>query len=493
MNKLALKAPTLLLRRATMLVACATSASAYAGGGDAILRVGPGAGCDFPTLQQAIDAASPNPDTLTTIRLSTNVNNQTLSILSRNITIDGRYLTCDVNTPLDTLRQTIDGTESDTVISIDNELAGTRNVTLRNVIIRDGGGNGVFSVGGGLDIRGSVSVDLLNSYVSDNEATVGGGIYLTGSGASLTIDGGTIIGEQGGVVGNRALSDNALIAQGGGIACFASARLIINDGRIRANSSTNDGGGVYLNNCDVTIEPRPEFVGEGDGFVTLFQNTAERNGGGLFATNGTDVFWRSLPAGAFGGLASENIAQERGGAVFITGLSNFVGNWLRFDDNEADDRGGTFAVEDTSNLILRGGPGFSCSGLDCPGIYGTRGITEGETATLVGGAIYAESGSTVDLRQQRLYENRARIGSAMFLTGSTTEADLRSVLIARNVLYRLGNSASTVDLSQSAKIQMRYVTMAGNFRVANAFPLVERALASIRANGNSSTVEIRNS
>ena len=486
------------LRRITrgavvVLFACASS-GAYAGGILSIFRVGAGAGCDFATLQGAINAASTLPDDLAVIRLTATANNQAITLFDRNVTIDGRYPDCVGNVPSDTARQTIDGNGTDSVMRIGNALAGNRNITLRNVIVRDGGTIGI-GIGGGLSISGRVTVELLDSRIADNESTRGGGIFVNGANVMLTLDQNTIVGADGalGLVGNRAIGSGVTLGQGGGIACVNDAVITINDARIRANSSTDNGGGIYLGGCELFIEPSPGFVDDGAGFVTLFQNAADGDGGGLYATNASSVFWRSLPTGSFGGRASGNSAGDRGGAVFLTGLSNFVGDWLRFEDNRADGRGGGFAVEDTSNLILRGGPGFACNGANCPGIFGTRGITIGESATLIGGAIYADSGGTVDLRQMQVYDNFSNNGSALHLSGSATTAELHGVLVARNVLYGVGNGTSTIELTSSAKIEMRHVTMMGNFRASAQFPGLALALSSIRANGNSSTVELRNS
>lgn len=458
------------------------------------LTVGAGASCNFSNLQDAIDSASTQIDDLTVIRLTEPANNQALTIFHRNVTIDGRFSTCTDNVPSDTAQEEIVGAGADSVIRITNTQPGTRNITLRNVIVRGGGSVGI-GIGGGLAISGRVGVNIFNSHISDNQSTRGGGIFLNGSQVSLTLDENTIIGADGalGLAGNRAVNTGMSIGQGGGIACVLGAAVTINDARIRANTSTGDGGGIHLSGCELTIEPRAAYVDNGNGFATLFKNTADQNGGGLYATNGANVFWRSLPTGSFGGRAVENRANDRGGAVFLTGSSNFVGDWLRFEDHLADGRGGAFAVQDTSNLILRGGPGFVCNGGNCPGIFGTRGITGGESATLIGGAIYADSGGNVDLRQMQIFDNFSNNGSALHLSGSTTSADLRSVLIARNVLYGVGNGTSTIELTSSAKAQLRYVTMSGNFRASAQFPGLTLALSSIRANGNASTVELRNS
>lgn len=472
------------------------TAHAHAGGILNVFRVGAGAGCDFATLQAAINAASTQADDLTIIRLAVSPDDQALTAFDRNLEIDGRYADCASDTPVDSARRTLRGTGADSVLRIANSLPGRRSVTLRNLVIRDGGPFGAVGTGfgGGMTIVGRVDVELLGSRIGDNESNRGGGIYIAGADPSVTLDENTIVGadETLGLPGNRAVAGGSETGRGGGIYC-SGASVTIRDGRLRTNSADGDGGGIDASDCRLTIEPRPEFSGNGDGFVTFYLNTSGGNGGAMNLDNNSEVFWRSLPVGHFGGRASGNSALGRGGAVFISGASNFVGDWLRFEDHGANGRGGTFAVEDASNLILRGGPGFACIEAGCPGIFGTRGITQGEGATLIGGAIYAESGASVDLRQQRLYENYAANGSALHLAGSSTTADLRSVLIARNLLYGVGNGTSTIELTTSAKIQMRYVTMMGNFRASNQFPGLALAASSIRANGGAATVELRNS
>ena len=464
-----------------------------AGGLLSIVTVGVDQSCDFADLQAAINAGSTQTADATIIRLTRGFNNQTLQIIDRNITIDGRWFTCNSALPQAGLRRTIDGNDTDTVIRMNTPGGSARSVTLRGLLIRGGGADDALNDrGGGLRIEGRIAAQVVDSSIGDNVATTGGGVYIAGSLASVILDEGTIVGgdSANNLPANGTFNLGPATAQGGGIYC-SGATVTINDARIRFNTSQSDGAGIYLNDCELRIEPRPAFSA-----ITPFilaQNAATGNGGGIYADNGSAVFWRSLPTGSFAGTAFANRATDRGGTVFMTGSSNFIGDWIRVVDSSADGRGGAYAVQDNSNLILRGGPNFSCEGSNCPGIFGTRGVTEGENATLIGGAIYADTGGTVDLRQQQLYDNFANNGSAIHLSGSTTRADLHSVLIARNTLYGVGNGTSTFELTSSADAVLRFVTMAGNFRVSAQFPGIEQALSSIRANGALSTVELRNS
>ena len=145
------------------LVACA-SAGAHAGGILSIFRVGAGAGCDFASLQSAINAASTQPDDLAVIRLTATASNQAITLFNRNVTIDGRYPDCASEVPNDTALQTIDGNDADSVLRIANNLGGRRSITLRNLVVRDGGSIGIVT-GGGVSIGGPVDVTIRFSFI----------------------------------------------------------------------------------------------------------------------------------------------------------------------------------------------------------------------------------------------------------------------------------------------------------------------------------------
>jgi predicted outer membrane repeat protein len=484
---------------AALLAAFALASFNARAGGFGILtiyRVGLGAGCDFNNLQAALNAASQAPEDATEIRISSNLDSVAVFASNRNLRLDGRYASCTSSTPDEGLRRTLAGTGSDNVLNITASQDGPRReFTVRNLVIRGGGieqTNG-FTQGGGLRAVGRVDADLINVRVGDNEATQGGGIYVSG-GVRLMLDGNTIVGNDasGTLTGNRATgAGTPFEGRGGGLYCLSS-EVTIRDARFRFNASTEDGGALWLDNCRVDVETRPDYVDAGN-VVTLLQNTAARNGGGLYAQGGSEVFWRSENEGRFAGRATGNRADASGGALFLTAASSFVGRWMRFEDSEADDRGGAVALEQSSNLILQGGAGLNCGLPRCPGIFGTRGITIGNDATLVGGAIHAESGAVVSLSQQHIYDNFARTGSALRLRGAGTQAALHTVLIARNVLYAVGNTTSTIGATESAQLQLRFVTMAGNLRASAQFPLVERALSSLRVSGSTASADIRNS
>ena len=467
---------------------------ARAGGLLNIITVGPGASCDFNSLQLAVNSASTGADDLTEIRLTADALNQSLSITDRNITIRGDFSTCNATVPSN-VRRAIAGNLADSVIRTTTTGASARTLTLRELIVRDGGADSAAERGGGVRVLGRVGLVLDGVSVSRNVSVRGGGIAVEGTFASASLDGGSIIGSDAGAIlnGNGTQSLFPEIGLGGGIYC-SGGTLIVRGASIRSNTSSVHGAGIYANDCTVEIE---QVLGNTNFSRTVITGNIAfgGDGGGIYATGGSVVSWRATQSGAIAGAASNNRANTgSGGAVFLTGASDFIGECVRFVDNRAEVRGGAIAVEDNSNLILSGGDGMRCASVGiCPGIFGTRGITEGEAATLIGGAIHASAGAQVRLTQQHLYDNFANNGSALHLSGSATRAVLSGVLVARNVLYGVGNGTSTIELTSSADAVLRHVTMATNFRVSAGFPGIERAVSSLRANGAQGTIELRNS
>lgn len=482
--------------RALLLVLLwlASPGPAQAGVSVSIVTVGVGPTCDFNSLQTAINSASTSSDVRTVIWLSADMPTVGLLVIDRNITIRGNLVSCDSPATGET-RHAIVGSGLNSVIRALTTIATPRALRLQDVVIRDGGADSASERGGGVHVEDRVALRLERVSVNRNVSVRGGGIAVVGPLASATIEDGTLIGNNPdlSLTGNGAITVDAQPGIGGGIYCQGGT-LNVTNAIVRSNTAALHGGGIYVDDCAVTIEPDDSTPTR---FLVTGNVAFNGDGGGIYVTANSEMFWQPAPGITSAGLVLANVADGSGGGLFITDSSNFVASWLRFRDNRADIRGGGVYADGDSNVILSGGDGMRCGGgplgFACPGIFGSRGNLVGENATLIGGAIYARDGAQINLRQQHIFDNAANNGSALHLSGSATSATLSGVLIARNLLYGVGNGTSTVELTSSADITMRHVTMAGNFRASAAFPLVERALSSIRANGNQSEVELRNS
>lgn len=223
-------------------------------------------GCDFRSVQTAIDAAKPG----VAIRLCPGAYRGKISI-AKNVTLLG---TGRERTILDG-----EGVASSTaVLTIDSGAT----VTVRALTVT--GGNG--GDGGGVVNEGTVTLDGVS--VTANYANQGGGI-LNRVGGALTLT-------------DCRVSGNEARSQGGGLFVFGDT-VTLNGSHVTANETGHNGGGllvlggeVRLNESDVTGNKAIEAGSEGgglkilDGAVTLSGalvtgNTAAA-GGGIYRVGG---------------------------------------------------------------------------------------------------------------------------------------------------------------------------------------------------------------
>jgi hypothetical protein len=198
--------------------------------------------------------------------------------------------------------------------------------------------NGGFGSGGGIAVLTNGLFIMNGGKIINNTAIYGqnyGGGGVSNSGGNFIMNGGEIsnntftttsgtgsVGYGGGGVsggltmnGGKIINNRSLGGQGGGI-FSGGTLLIINDGEISNNSSTNDGGGIYRfgGNIDVIIE----------GGIIL-GNSAGRRGGGIYCNINNNSsqfkFIKKSNGGIIYGNNAEsnlqNIAGQNGHAVFI--------------------------------------------------------------------------------------------------------------------------------------------------------------------------------
>ena len=189
----------------------------------------------------------------------------------------------------------------------------------------------------------------------------GGGVFVSGTNSTLTMNGGTISDNNaaGSVAAASSFSGN-----GGGVHVVSNARFNMHGGTVSNNSATStaaqtlfrgNGAGVYINGAtlDMTggsIRDHTNVTRNGVGiFLTgggtmnldntaeIINNTSQNNGGGIFLED-------SGVLNMNGGSITGNTAQLSGGGVFLTGIG------VSFDMG-----GGTIGDADNANTAYQGG------------------------------------------------------------------------------------------------------------------------------------------
>ena len=205
-------------------------------------------------------------------------------------------------------------------------------------------GGGVYAHGGAFTMK--------NGLVSGNMATnSGGGMYVTGTNSTITIDSGEIV-------------DNKATYNGGGVYVGVGGNFTMKeDGEISDNKTTY-GGGVYVTNNSVFILAGGEVVnntasGDGGGvnvagtFVMksgrVSDNTAKSNGGGVYMNYSTITME--------GGEISDNTSNSAyGGGVFMGSGSAFTINGGKINGNTAPNNGGgVYVTGNNSTLNMKSG------------------------------------------------------------------------------------------------------------------------------------------
>ncbi|MCI0604214.1 hypothetical protein L0156_14545 [bacterium] len=219
--------------------------------------------------------------------------------------------------------------------------------------------NTATSEGGGIDNWGIA--ELLNCTVNRNTANAnagyplgGGGIFNYGSGAQLTIRGGSISnnvapsGYGGGILnhvssslvmdGNAQISGNSALVTGG---LDSQGILNLNRVSVTGNTSTGDGGGLFIATYQLAVNLEQ---------VEISSNSAGGNGGGIWFQGGP-LFIRNSKI-------SNNSAVGLGGGIYHLGVGDNL-HFLEITDSDIVDNkltgsssegGGLFNYTDDARL-----------------------------------------------------------------------------------------------------------------------------------------------
>jgi hypothetical protein len=233
---------------------------------------------------------------------------------------------------------------------------------------------GSTSYGGGVYVTGSGASFIMNDGTISNNTTntnnsgQGGGVYITGASASFTMKEGSISKNNAGTGGGVYVASSAIFNMTGGIIGGSSGV----DGN---SASSNNGGGIYL---------AGPFTMSGEAIISY--NQASAAGGGVYSGNVAGVITMSGSA-----RINSNSAGTYGGGV--SGSPTMSGS-ARIDNNSASTYGGGVSGSPTMSGLAR--IDNNSAGTYGGGVYGTSTMSDSaridnNTATDGGSGIYLSS------------------------------------------------------------------------------------------------------
>jgi predicted outer membrane repeat protein len=404
-------------------------------------------GCDFNSIQAAVDGLGPGQNW---IRVSTHFDQ---AAYYENVVIDGKSLVLwgGYESCSDAQSGINYSSNPNTYVNGGNNGPTFKLINGARVDIYDfeiTGGHGV--LGGGIEAINS-SIRVLRSEVHSNAAVSGGGIYVAYDTPPGQNDPTTFELRDSVVIGNVASHG------GGGIYCSNGKGLIDGNSGVSANQATGtnaDGGGLYLSFCDVEFfggtnsQANPIDVHSYNG---MRQNTANRHGGGaMVVSSSLHMFGAEHDYGQSGTFGSnltpmniqDNVADAdgnfsgNGGGIYAIGQMFgptfiIIENGL-VSNNTAHNGGAVYTGFNTSLKVENFGGFVSavdpCWSTECS-------VVKGNKASNGGGAFFVEGGSTFNMHQTHVFENRADFGSVLSI--DSTQADTTAYL-AQNLIYHNG-------------------------------------------------------
>ena len=262
------------------------------------------------------------------------------------------------------------------------------------------------SSGGGIYNSGNLSVN--NSTISNNEATIGGGIYNSNSGNfsvnNSTISGNLGGGKGGGIYNSGNLSVNSStisgrfgmnfpIISGSGIYNDYSGTSTVNDSTISGNLGVS-GGGIF--NSGGTVVVNNTTISGNSGGISY------GIGGGIYNTGNFSISNSTINNNSAAAGYSNPIYGGTGGGIYNdnNGILT-VSNCIISDNSTGSYNGRVGAIDNLgmatiNNSTISGNGSYVDGGIDNSGTLTVSNSTiSGNTSVKAGGAIYSDGTLTV--------------------------------------------------------------------------------------------------
>ncbi|MEZ5944588.1 MAG: choice-of-anchor Q domain-containing protein [Planctomycetaceae bacterium] len=311
--------------------------------------------------------------------------------------------------------------------------------------------NSANRAGGGIEVvTGTVNIVNSNLITNDVDGVAGtpspgngGGLHVTGMGATVNITGGTVF-------------NNSAAAEGGGLWNAADSTMTIDGTLISANyaggnAADQGGGGIFnaggtVNVMNASIEDNIAggTSGSGGGILNdaggllnisssnITGNTANRAGGGIETVGGV-VNLTSIILDFNDAALGAN--PGNGGGLHISGAGTVTISLSDITDNTADEGGGLW-VSDTGTLTItdsnvlrndaatRGGGGVHVDGASANGTLTIDGTTFASNTTgLSGGGLNFENGVAIITNSTFSANDAGTDGGGLFFASGSVDID----------------------------------------------------------------------
>ncbi len=423
------------------------------------LTVGADQACDFNTATQSIQDAV---DTgVGEVRIAANgVHNKKTLILNKNMKIRGGYSDCTAanndnqatrtdivitegstesaisisgasqrnNITLENLNLTGKGTSAVRINQANADIL-IKNVTVQNTELDSGGGIPMQVLGGGISVfLGNVNLNLIDTIITQNTASHGGGLYCNSSGSRIVMS------------GNSGISQNTTAGKGGGVFITDGCYFTLYSGTnnptelstigISANIADEEGGGIYVDGGGKVIlnghrDCSQQCIGDNTSPVNVNHNKSNggssggERGGGIYMTgSGTKV-------SVYAGLFSENLSPN-GGAIYVNDFANL----------------------DVERLFKECWDTVRCNYFNKNRAFAT------------GGAIQNDQGF-INISSAYFEENIGSTGSVLYAFGSNSHNNFESTVFNRN--STTGSDDFVIRAAVSSNVEISHSTFADNF------------------------------
>lgn len=428
------------------------------------VSVGPESGCDYDSLQLAINDAE-GGDNCGHIAVTSDYSLTMATNITHLVGWDtppgtpawlmGGFPDCNDLDPANATTTVLDADQQGRPLAIwhpadeSDPLSVLRIENFQLINGQSGFSGGALSISG---VPGRLAVELVNVEIRTSQADEsGGGIYLQAIADGILDDPDELPPPMLFIDDDSHITLNEAEEKGGGIYCENSHErntvMLLTGAGLIADNRASDGGGVALSNCVAWMQNgRPLWFLVPTGGIML--NEASSRGGGLFAESGSIAVLVDSMASEMGGdpdsafLIGGNEAEVGGGVYLTDEDTQGIVIRTRIFGNESTFEGAGIYVNAEASLLLS--IPFSDQDLACRPPFSQSGLTflppcnvlENNRAGAGGGAAVVRNAGQLQLRNA-------------FITGNESDGGSASAILASNSITAGDDPPARVDIINS--------------------------------------------